>query len=94
MLLDGAGEFADSRSMETNPNHMHLRRLDSSRNMARFYVMQISPNLFGETCLTRTWGRIGKRGQTMVHLFEREEEARQLLIELTNRKRSRGYIPV
>lgn len=62
--------------------------------MARYYVMEISSNLFGETYLARTWGRIGTKGQTMIHLFEREEEAQQLLVELAERKQARGYTPL
>ncbi|MCZ8158608.1 MAG: WGR domain-containing protein [Rhizobiaceae bacterium] len=73
---------------------MHLRREEESRNMARYYVMEISSNLFGETCLARTWGRIGTKGQTKIHLFEREEEAQQLLVELAERKQARGYTPL
>ncbi|WP_245582554.1 WGR domain-containing protein [Neorhizobium lilium] len=55
--------------------------------------MDITETLFGEACLTRTWGRIGARGQAKVHLFDREEEAVRLFLDLTRQKRARGYRP-
>ena len=59
--------------------------------MARYYVMEISMTLFGDTCLTRQWGRIGQRGQKKVHHFEREEEAVALFLGLLRERRARGY---
>ncbi len=59
--------------------------------MSRFYAMSIEPNLFGEACLMRRWGRIGAKGQTMIHHFEREQDAVKLFLDLTRKKRNRGY---
>jgi predicted DNA-binding WGR domain protein len=61
--------------------------------MARYYAMAIEPNLFGEICLSRKWGRIGARGQMKIHRFGREEEAVQLFLHLLRQKRKRGYRP-
>lgn len=61
--------------------------------MARYYVMEITETLFGETCLTRTWGRIGANGQAKTHLFDSEDEAVQLFLDLMRQKRARGYRP-
>ena len=36
---------------------------DPSCNMARYYVLSIELSLFGETALTREWGRIRWSGQ-------------------------------
>ncbi|MGO7151121.1 WGR domain-containing protein, partial [Rhizobium ruizarguesonis] len=49
------------------------------------------PNLFGETSLVRSWGRIGSRGQQKIHVFDSEAKAVDLLLTLLRRKRSRGY---
>ncbi|MFG1342486.1 WGR domain-containing protein [Xanthobacter autotrophicus] len=32
---------------------VQLRRIDSSRNIARFYMLTVQPSLFGEWCLVR-----------------------------------------
>ena len=61
--------------------------------MARYYAMEIEQTMFGEACLTRRWGRIGKPGQEKQHVFEREEEAVRLFLDLLKQKRGRGYQP-
>jgi predicted DNA-binding WGR domain protein len=79
--------------MTAQPYHLYIERLDASRNMARYYVLQITMNLFGDICLTRSWGRIGKHGQTKEHVFEREADAIKLFLEILRRKQSKGYRP-
>ncbi|UWU25592.1 MULTISPECIES: WGR domain-containing protein [unclassified Rhizobium] len=79
--------------MIAQPYHLYVERSDAARNMARYYAMSIEPNLFGDICLLRKWGRIGTKGQTMVHHFGREEEAVELFLDLLRRKRKRGYRP-
>lgn len=59
--------------------------------MSRFYAISIEPNLFGEACLVRRWGRIGARGQSMIHHFERERDAVVLFLNLARQKQIRGY---
>jgi predicted DNA-binding WGR domain protein len=60
----------------------------------RFYAMSIDPTLFGDACLTRRWGRIGAKGQIKTHLFEREQDAVELFLDLIRQKRGRGYATV
>ena len=79
--------------MIAQPYHIYIERTEPAKNMARFYAMQISGTLFGEACLTRTWGRIGRRGQSKMHHFESEYEAIDLFMELMRQKRNRGYRP-
>jgi predicted DNA-binding WGR domain protein len=79
--------------MITQPYHLYVERTDATKNMARYYAMEISVTLFGEACLTRSWGRIGKSGQRMTHHFKREEEAVGLFLNLLRQKRARGYRP-
>lgn len=83
----------DSAGMIAQPYHIYVERTEASKNMARYYAMEISGTLFGEACLTRTWGRIGARGQSKMHLFENESDAVDLFLELMRRKRKRGYRP-
>ncbi|KPH05570.1 WGR domain-containing protein (plasmid) [Rhizobium acidisoli] len=79
--------------MLTQPYYFYAERTDRTKNMARFYALSIEPTLFGTPCLTRTWGRIGARGQSKIHVFAREEEAVSLFLELLRQKSSRGYRP-
>lgn len=77
--------------MIAQPYQLYVERTDRAKNMARFYSMSIDANLFGELCLTRRWGRIGAKGQTLIHHFEREQDAVALFLDLTRQKRARGY---
>lgn len=79
--------------MIAQPYHLRIERRDATQNMARFYVLAIQPTLFGEIQLTRRWGRIGARGQSLNHVFNREDDAVRLFLELLRRKRKRGYGP-
>ncbi|MDE8763076.1 MULTISPECIES: WGR domain-containing protein [Rhizobium] len=80
--------------MIAQPDKLYIERTDPARNMARFYAMSIDQTLFGETCLTRRWGRIGTKGQTMTHHFEREQDAVILFLDLIRQKRHRGYATI
>jgi predicted DNA-binding WGR domain protein len=42
---------------------LHLRRTDPARNMRRFYLLDVQPDLFGQWRFIREWGRIGSAGQ-------------------------------
>ncbi|MBZ9761733.1 WGR domain-containing protein [Mesorhizobium sp. CA8] len=77
--------------MLAQPYRLYVERTDAARNMARFYALAIETTLFGTPCLTRRWGRIGCGGQSMVHHFDREEEAVSMFLELLRAKRARGY---
>ncbi|UFX12990.1 WGR domain-containing protein [Sinorhizobium meliloti] len=77
--------------MIAQPYQLYVERKDRAKNMARYYAMSIDANLFGELCLTRRWGRIGTKRQTLIHHFEREQDAVSLFLELTRQKRARGY---
>ncbi len=68
-----------------------LRRVDPSRNMARYYVLSIEHTLFGEYALVREWGRIGSPGPRRSQVFANGESAQIALETWLNRKRRRGY---
>lgn len=89
--LDARDRKRDSVTMIAQPYQLYVERTDPTKNMSRFYAMSIEPNLFGEACLMRRWGRIGAKGQTMIHHFEREQDAVKLFLELMRQKRNRGY---
>lgn len=68
-----------------------LTRIDPSQNMRRFYRLSIQPGLFGDYVLTREWGRIGTKGQSMEEWFDEDSEAEAAGIRLTEQKMGRGY---
>lgn len=72
----------------------HLRRVDPARNMRRFYTLTIQPTLFGGASLVRNWGRIGRKGRSMMETFDRPGEADGALVRLARTKRRRGYSDV
>ena len=72
--------------------YLVLDRCDPSCNMARYYVLSIEPSLFGETTLVREWGRIGRRGQRKIELYENQSHAVEALEMWLRRKRRRGYL--
>ena len=71
--------------------HNTLYRIDPSRNMRRYYRLDIEPDLFGHWMLTRHWGRIGSRGQTRVTSYPSEVDAFIALSRQRRVKEKRGY---
>nr|WP_246729282.1 WGR domain-containing protein [Rhizobium leguminosarum] len=63
MSLDVAALCDDHDGMIAQPYQLYVERTDPAKNMARYYAMEIEQTMFGEACLVRRWGRIGKRGQ-------------------------------
>lgn len=80
----------------STPEHkpLHLRRIDPTRNMRRFYVLSIQPTLFGGMSLVRNWGRIGTNGQVMMQTFDDSTEASEAFGRLERAKGKRGYVTV
>ncbi|WP_299845828.1 WGR domain-containing protein [uncultured Jannaschia sp.] len=76
---------------EVFPTWLKLRRIDPARNMRRFYLMQVQPDLFGGESLTREWGRIGSSGQTLIDHHADEGEAITSLLKIAKTKARRGY---
>ena len=70
---------------------VHLRRIDATRNMRRFYQLDIELDLFGGVRLVKEWGRIGARGRVMAEHYEDEALAVAALQKQAARKRQRGY---
>lgn len=72
---------------------VHMRRIDPTQNMRRFYSLAIQPTLFGGASVIRNWGRIGTSGQSMMETFDQDEEAVADMVRLERAKRRRGYGP-
>lgn len=75
--------------MDTEP--LLLTRRDPARNMARFYLLAVGPDLFEGAALTRNWGRIGTKGRTCIELFCSRQEAEHRLAAIARGKMKRGY---
>ena len=91
-VLDTASAGSETPAM-TNEDKgpVHLRRIDPSQNMRRFYMLAIQPTLFGGACVIRNWGRIGTNGQSMMMTFDSTAEAEAAFIRFEGAKRRRGY---
>lgn len=75
---------------ETGP--VHLRRIEPSQNMRRFYTLSTQPTLFGGASVVRNWGGIGTGGQSMMEkTYDDSAEAAEALARLERSKRRRGY---
>ena len=56
-----------------------LYRIDPAKRMQRYYRLDVQPNLFGQWCLIREWGRIGSTGRTRSIPFPTPQEAEAAL---------------
>jgi predicted DNA-binding WGR domain protein len=70
---------------------VHLRRVDPSCNMQRFYRLDIEPDLFGGVRLVKAWGRIGREGRSIAEFYDSEAIAANVMQRYAERKRRRGY---
>lgn len=77
--------------MLTNSKDVVLHRRNTEKNMQRFYVLSIQPNLFGGSSLIRSWGRIGTKGQYKIEMFNNMNIAQDKCVQLFENKLRRGY---
>lgn len=65
--------------------------IDPDTNKARWYYINTSTDLFGETVLIKRWGRMGRNGQEKLEWFH-DPKVLQREIELVSRRRlQHGY---
>jgi predicted DNA-binding WGR domain protein len=69
----------------------YLERIDSAKNMARYYRLSVAQTLFGEWAMVREWGRIGRGGQSREHWCASAEEAAAMLEARKIERMKRGY---
>lgn len=71
---------------------VRLEKINPEERQKRFYVMNVTRNLFGEWCLIREWGRIGSAGgQRLINYAESREDAEAKMAKLISQKNRRGY---
>jgi predicted DNA-binding WGR domain protein len=68
-----------------------LRRVDPDKNMARFYRLDVQPDLFGGWSFIREWGRIGRSGTVRQTPCPSEADAFAALERQRRAKERRGY---
>lgn len=68
-----------------------LHRVDPELNMARFYRVEVLPDLFGDIIVERRWGRIGGRGQFRAASYPSFQLAEAAAFGLIRTKERRGY---
>lgn len=76
---------------DTLPARICMRRIDSDRRMARFYVLAIEPTLFGGYAVVREFGRIGRSGRVISQLYASADEAVKVFQRQRQAKERRGY---
>ena len=59
--------------------------------MARFYAIEVLPDLFGRWIVERRWGRIGSNGASLRQSFADPSEARRTESYWRERKLRGGY---
>jgi predicted DNA-binding WGR domain protein len=69
----------------------YLTRTDSTRDINRFYLVDITPTLFGEWALLREWGRRGSPGTMRLSSYQRRNEAETAEQRVIKRRLYRGY---
>lgn len=65
-----------------------LEARDTSRNIARRYVIAVSNDLFGAAIVQYSWGRIGTRGQRRNVSFPERHDAERFVDVLLKRRSS------
>ena len=70
----------------------YLERIDSSKNMRRFYILQITQTIFGSWPRVRIWGGIGNQGGTRRESWHAAQAEAELVRPTTrSQKWRRGY---
>jgi predicted DNA-binding WGR domain protein len=72
----------------------YLTRADPTRNVNRFYLVVVTPTLFGEWALVREWGRRGSPGTMRLHSYRRREEAHVEEQRTIKRRLQWGYTAI
>jgi predicted DNA-binding WGR domain protein len=68
-----------------------LSRIDPGKKVHRFYCLDVQPDLFGQWCLMREWGRIGIAGRERSFPFPTRPQAQDALDKHRHVKERRGY---
>ena len=65
--------------------------IDRKKNRFRAYHLYLAEDLWGEMCLVREWGRIGKRPQQCFYWPRSDKDLARLLQGTILRRKAHGY---
>jgi predicted DNA-binding WGR domain protein len=71
-----------------------LTRTDPTRNINRFYIVDVTLTLFGEWVVVREWGRRGSPGTVRLNSYQRRDEAETAEQRTIKRRLHHGYAPI
>jgi predicted DNA-binding WGR domain protein len=69
-----------------------LTRTDPTRNIDRFYLVQVLSTLFGDWTVLREWGRRGSPGTVLLASYQQRGEAEMAERRNIKRRLQHGYI--
>ena len=73
------------------PDAAELVKLSPAERQARYYRLEIWPDLFGGFSLAREYGRIGQSGRLQLDPFPEVETAARAFARIVRTKQKRGY---
>ncbi|MEM8936770.1 MAG: WGR domain-containing protein [Pseudomonadota bacterium] len=68
-----------------------FERIQPTKNMYRFYELQVDQDLLGDWVLVRRWGRIGSFGRVAREAYQSRDNAIGAALTLKSAKEKRGY---
>ena len=71
---------------------IRLTKKHPQQNMARFYLIQVVPGLFGQWGVLREWGRIGQPGTVRKDWYPDQSLAQAASTQILKQKLKRGYL--
>ncbi|MEM6634222.1 MAG: WGR domain-containing protein [Bacteroidota bacterium] len=69
----------------------HLVQHLPRKKVRRFYILYITPTLFGEWALIHEWGRLGRRGRRKEEWFASSTDAGHAAAAILAEKTELGY---
>jgi predicted DNA-binding WGR domain protein len=75
------------------PEVAELVKLVPAKRQARFYRLEIWPDLFGRVSLAREYGRIGQPGRLQLDPFPEIDTARKAFARIVSKEAAPGVCP-
>jgi predicted DNA-binding WGR domain protein len=89
LVVIGRWDFAADPAI--SPEMAFLTRVDPGRNIDRFYIVNVTPTLFGEWAVLREWGQRGSPGTMRLDTYRRRDDAQIAEQRTIKRRLQHGY---